>query len=127
MLGQPASWHTVWRPSRCTRPRRCVYSGPIFAETLIHGGLRSIGVSALRASMRSRRRPSGTTAVTRESLRPRPAQPSGTRLTSRLRGFPIGTPGNHATVAFNDTLVVYSDGNPIDVLRGCPVLDKPAT
>jgi len=30
-------------------------------------------------------------------------------------------------VAFNDTLVVYSDGNPIDVLRGCPVLDKPAT
>lgn len=30
-------------------------------------------------------------------------------------------------VAFNDTLVVYSDGNPIDVLRAYPVLDKPAT
>ncbi|MET7421020.1 hypothetical protein [Dactylosporangium sp. NPDC005555] len=30
-------------------------------------------------------------------------------------------------MAFNDTLVVYSDGNPIDVLRACPVLDKPAT
>jgi len=30
-------------------------------------------------------------------------------------------------VAFDDTLVVYSDGNPIDVLRACPVLDKPAT
>jgi hypothetical protein len=30
-------------------------------------------------------------------------------------------------VAFNDTLVVWSDNNPIDVLRACPVLDKPAT
>ncbi|GAA3223022.1 DUF6928 family protein [Dactylosporangium siamense] len=30
-------------------------------------------------------------------------------------------------MAFNDTLVVWSDGNPIDVLRACPVLDKPAT
>ncbi|MDG6102385.1 hypothetical protein Daura_43340 [Dactylosporangium aurantiacum] len=29
-------------------------------------------------------------------------------------------------MAFNDTLVVSSDGNPIDVLRACPVLDKPA-
>src|SRR6186997_1904846 len=64
MLGQPASWHTVCRPSRWTRPRRWVNSGPMVAFTLIHGGLRSIGVSALRASMRSRRRPSGTTVVT---------------------------------------------------------------
>src|SRR5689334_23764075 len=115
MLGQPASWQTVCRPSRLTRPLSCVYSGPILALTLIHGGLRSIGVSAFRASMRSRRRPSGTTAVTRESLRPGPAQPPGTRLTSRPRGFPPRTPGNHATVAFNDTLVDSSDGNPIDV------------
>src|SRR5215475_10258277 len=63
MFGQPASWHTVCRPSRCTRPRIAVNSGPIFALTLIHGGLRSIGVSALRASMRSIRRPSGPTCA----------------------------------------------------------------
>src|SRR5690348_1809237 len=61
MLGQPASWQTVCRPSRATRPRISVNSGPIFALILIHGGLRSIGVSALRASMRSIRRPSGAT------------------------------------------------------------------
>ncbi|MET7392635.1 hypothetical protein ABZS66_03960 [Dactylosporangium sp. NPDC005572] len=30
-------------------------------------------------------------------------------------------------MALNDTLVVFADGNPIDVLRACPVLDKPAT
>jgi hypothetical protein len=30
-------------------------------------------------------------------------------------------------VALNDTLVVFADGNPIDVLRSYPVLDKPAT
>src|SRR5215510_8091466 len=117
MLGQPASWHTVWRPSRCTRPRRCVYSGPILAETLIHDGLRSIGVSAFRASMRSKRRPSGTTAVTTRRLRRAPAQALGTRLTSRSRGFPIVRYGNEACVAHNDTLVIFSDGNPVDVLR----------
>src|SRR5262245_33181943 len=64
MLGQPASWQTVCRPSRSTRPRRCENCGPMVAFTLIHGGLRSIGVSALRASMRSIRRPSGATSVT---------------------------------------------------------------
>ena len=37
------------------------YSGPIRAVVRIHAGLRSIGVSALRASTRSRRRPSGAT------------------------------------------------------------------
>src|SRR5262249_11800043 len=63
MLGQPASWQTVCRPSRCTRPRSAVNSGPIRAFTLIQGGLRSIGVCELRASMRSRRRPSGVAAV----------------------------------------------------------------
>jgi hypothetical protein len=36
----------------------------MLALTLIHGGLRSTGVSALRASMRSNRRPSGATIVT---------------------------------------------------------------
>src|SRR3954469_1553819 len=72
MLGQPASWHTVCRPSRETRPRSCVYSGPIFALTLIQGGLRSIGVSALRASMRSIRRPSGWTTVTQSAYAPWP-------------------------------------------------------
>jgi hypothetical protein len=30
-------------------------------------------------------------------------------------------------VALNDTLVAFSDGNPIDVLRSYPVLNKPAT
>ncbi|WP_426506655.1 DUF6928 family protein [Dactylosporangium sp. McL0621] len=30
-------------------------------------------------------------------------------------------------MALNDTLVAFSDGNPIDVLRSYPVLDKPAT
>ncbi|WP_432829653.1 DUF6928 family protein [Dactylosporangium sp. CA-092794] len=30
-------------------------------------------------------------------------------------------------MALNDTLVVFADGNPIDVLRSYPVLDKPAT
>ena len=65
MLGQPASWHTVCNPSRETSPRNWVYSGPILALTLIHGGLRSIGVSALRASIRSMRRPSGATVAGR--------------------------------------------------------------
>ena len=40
------------------------------ALTLIHGGLRSIGVSALRASMRSRRRPSGSDGGHGAKLRP---------------------------------------------------------
>ncbi|WP_433609455.1 DUF6928 family protein [Dactylosporangium sp. CA-139114] len=30
-------------------------------------------------------------------------------------------------MVLNDTLVAFADGNPIDVLRSCPVLDKPAT
>src|SRR5918994_4341170 len=70
MLGQPASSHTVCRPSRFTRLLSSVYSGPIFALILIHGGLRSIGVSALRTSRRSSLRPSGWMAVTDTSLRP---------------------------------------------------------
>src|SRR4051794_11507362 len=63
MLGQPASWQTVCRPSRCTSPRSWVNCGPMLALTLIHGGLRSMGVSELRASMRRRRRPSGALLV----------------------------------------------------------------
>lgn len=31
------------------------------------------------------------------------------------------------SVALNDTLMIFSDGNPVDVLRSYPVLDKPAT
>src|SRR5690349_12066580 len=58
MLGHPADWQTVWRPSDFTRLWRAVYSGPIFALVLIHSGLRSIGVSALRTSSRSSLRPS---------------------------------------------------------------------
>ena len=34
------------------------YSGPVRMRVLIHGGLRSMGVSALRASMRKSLRPS---------------------------------------------------------------------
>src|SRR6478735_7257811 len=63
VLGQPASSHTVCRPSRRTRPLSSVYSGPILARVLIHGGLRSMGVSAFRTSRRSSFRPSGTTVT----------------------------------------------------------------
>src|SRR5687768_7450728 len=58
MLGHPASWHTVCRPSDLTSDWSCLYSGPILARVLIHSGLRSIGVSALRTSRRSSLRPS---------------------------------------------------------------------
>ena len=59
MLGQPASWQTVCRPSDFTSFCSSVYCGPIFARVLIHSGLRSMGVSALRTSRRSSLRPSG--------------------------------------------------------------------
>ena len=67
MFGQPASWHTVCRPSDLTIECSAVNSGPILAVVRIHDGLRSMGVSALRASTRSMRRPSGVT-VTAGSL-----------------------------------------------------------
>src|SRR5690349_16525463 len=70
MLGQPASWQTVWSPSDFTRLCRCLYSGPILARVLIHSGLRSIGVSELRTSRRSSLRPSGTTCVTSANCTP---------------------------------------------------------
>src|SRR5262245_22884493 len=62
MLGQPASWQTVCSPSDFTRRCRAWYSGPILARVLIHSGLRSIGVSALRTSRRSSFRPSAVGA-----------------------------------------------------------------
>src|SRR3954464_7049138 len=68
MLGQPASWQTVCRPSLFTSFCIAVYSGPIFARVLIHSGLRSMGVWALRTSRRSILRPSGATADTTGSL-----------------------------------------------------------
>src|SRR4051794_4533164 len=68
MLRQPASWQTVWSPSDFTSDCRAVYSGPIFARVLIHSGLRSMGVWALRTSRRSILRPSGATADTTGSL-----------------------------------------------------------
>ena len=43
-----------------------MYSGPILARVLIHSGLRSIGVSALRTSRRSSLRPSGAAWPTEE-------------------------------------------------------------
>src|SRR6478735_3594887 len=63
MLGQPASWQTVCRPSDFTRLWSSVYAGPIVARVLIHSGLRSIGVSALRTSRRRSLRPSGATLL----------------------------------------------------------------
>src|SRR5699024_3163632 len=47
------------RPRLWTRCFISLYSGPMTALVWIHSGLRSIGTSALRASMRSMRRPSG--------------------------------------------------------------------
>ena len=76
MFGQPASSHTVCRPSRFTSDLSSVYSGPIFARVLIHGGFFSIGVSALRTSRRSSLRPSGAivtpSRVRRLRIAPRP-------------------------------------------------------
>ena len=63
MLGQPASWQTVCRPSDFTSRCSSRYSGPILARVLIHSGFFSIGVSALRTSSRSIRRPSGAGEV----------------------------------------------------------------
>ena len=63
MLGQDASWHTVCRPWPLTRDCIWEYSGPILAVVRIQLGLRSMGVSALRASTRNMRRPSGATVM----------------------------------------------------------------
>src|SRR4051812_24263169 len=60
MLGQPASSHTVCRPSRRTSDLSSVYSGPVFSRVLIHSGLRSIGTWLLRTSRRSSLRPAGS-------------------------------------------------------------------
>ena len=68
IFGQAASWQTVCRPSLFTSERRRVYSGPIFARVLIHSGLRSMGVSALRASMRNSFRSSGCVVICSPSL-----------------------------------------------------------
>src|ERR1700686_4741680 len=64
MLGQPASWQTVCRPSPFTSSVSSRYCGPILSFVLIHGGLRSIGVSLFRTSSRRSLRPSGVKAVT---------------------------------------------------------------
>src|SRR3954451_14912559 len=61
MLGQPASSHTVCRPSRRTSDLSSVYSGPVRSRVLIHSGLRSIGTWLLRTSSRSSLRPEGAT------------------------------------------------------------------
>src|ERR1700761_1557217 len=79
MLGQPASWHTVCRPSLFTSRVSSRYCGPVFSLVLIHGGLRSIGVSLLRTSSRRSLRPSGVTAVTRSPLCSREPHPSRVR------------------------------------------------
>src|SRR6266566_997706 len=63
MFGQPASSHTVCRPSRLTRLFSAVYSGPVRSRVLIHGGFLSMGVWLLRASRRSSLRPSGASTT----------------------------------------------------------------
>src|SRR5687768_6539958 len=60
MLGQPASSHTVCRPSRRTSDFSWVYSGPVLSRVLIHSGLRSIGTWLLRTSRRRSFRPAGS-------------------------------------------------------------------
>ena len=76
MFGHPASWQTVWSFSVFTIEWIAVYSGPILAVVRIHSGLRSMGVSELRASTRSRRRPSGATVMVLQAY----ARPEGARL-----------------------------------------------
>ena len=92
MLGQPASWHTVCSPSDFTRLWSALYSGPIFARVLIHSGLRSIGVSALRTSSRSSLRPSGAgaelTSIERTPVSPGHRDSALALLVSRW--LPIG-------------------------------------
>ena len=68
IFGQAASWHTVCSPSDLTRLCKRVYSGPMCALVLIHSGFRSIGTSALRASMRISLRPSGASVMRTPSL-----------------------------------------------------------
>src|SRR5215213_1921521 len=68
MLGQPASSHTVWRPSRRTSDFSSVYSGPVFRRVLIHSGLRSIGTWLLRTSRRSSLRPAGSIRAPEEGV-----------------------------------------------------------
>ena len=63
IFGQAASWQTVCNPSVETRDLNFVYSGPITALVFIHSGFRSIGVCALRASIRSNLRPSGAKLI----------------------------------------------------------------
>jgi hypothetical protein len=56
MLGQPASWHTVCRPSRLTIEWISEYCGPILAVVRIHDGLLldgGLGVASLHAQQAS--------------------------------------------------------------------------
>src|SRR5690349_13293373 len=120
MLGQPASWQTVWSPSDFTRFCREVYSGPILARVLIHSGLRSIGVSALRISRRRSLRPSGAGAVvTRLTLRRRAERPqSGCAAPQRGRsGLVDPCAGReHAGVVSTSRRRFAAIGNRIGVL-----------
>src|SRR4051794_25314836 len=93
MLGQPASSHTVCKPSRRTSDFSSVYSGPVFSRVLIHSGLRSMGTWLLRTSRRSSLRPAGSSGepeecagaavslmiatVLREARRPRCTEATG--------------------------------------------------
>ena len=74
--------HTVCRPSPFTISEIRRNSGPVLRVVLIHEGLRSIGTSALRASMRSIRRPSGAVATTGSA--------ASVRSVVSVIGFPTG-------------------------------------
>src|SRR5664279_3314268 len=90
MFGQAASWQTVCRPSRFTSAWRAVYCGPMVARVLIHSGLRSIGVAALRASMRSSLRPSGAVVSGRAAVTGRAYAAKGAGRTDRSGGVEQG-------------------------------------
>jgi hypothetical protein len=76
MLGRPASWQTVWRPSSWTSFSSSSYAGPILARVLIHSGFFSMGVSASRTSRRNILRPSGPIVTTMHPA-PRRSRPPG--------------------------------------------------
>src|SRR6266566_7734212 len=83
MFGQPASSHTVCRPSRWTRFFSARYSGPVRSRVLIHGGFFSIGVWLFLVSSRRSRRPSGAITTTSAYVLAHPAQSGVTPALAR--------------------------------------------
>src|SRR5450631_977605 len=131
MFGQPASSHTVCRPSRRTRFFSSVYSGPVRSRVLIQGGFFSIGTWLLRASSRSIRRPSGAT-TTQPAYVPRvPAPPPRWHLRHvALPACPSPSaygetaPRSGATSAGRLGLAIPGDGNAVSAGNLYPDLTR---